>query len=119
MDVAERMCDTIFMIFRGKKVLDGSLESIQDQYGSDTIRVRMHAVNGALGRLEGVSRVNNYGAVQRDCAWHPAAIRSGSCRQLVELGTIEHFELARPSLHDIFVRIAGPESQEVEETTHA
>ena len=41
MDVAERMCDTIFMIFRGKKVLDGSLETIQSQYGSDTIRVRL------------------------------------------------------------------------------
>jgi ABC-2 type transport system ATP-binding protein len=25
---------------------------------------------------------------------------------------IEHFEIARPSLHDIFVRIAQPEPQE-------
>ena len=38
MDVAERMCDTIFMIFRGQKVLDGSLESIQAQYSNDTIQ---------------------------------------------------------------------------------
>ncbi len=29
MDIAERMCDTIFMIFRGKKVLDDTLEAIQ------------------------------------------------------------------------------------------
>lgn len=40
MSTAERMCDRIFMIFRGRKVLDGSLESIQDQYGADTVRVR-------------------------------------------------------------------------------
>ena len=26
MDVAERMCDTIFMIYRGRKVLDGTLQ---------------------------------------------------------------------------------------------
>src|SRR5947209_3310027 len=41
MAVAEKMCDFIFMIYKGKKVLDGTLESIQAKYGSDTIRVRM------------------------------------------------------------------------------
>src|ERR1700731_3302730 len=37
MSVAEKMCDFIFMIYRGKKVLDGTLESIQDTYGADTV----------------------------------------------------------------------------------
>src|SRR6185369_2680389 len=40
MATAERMCDRIFMIFRGRKVLDGTLQDIQDQYGADTVRVR-------------------------------------------------------------------------------
>src|SRR5437660_11794263 len=31
MAVAEKMCDFIFMIYKGKKVLDGTLESIQDR----------------------------------------------------------------------------------------
>src|SRR5215813_8486359 len=43
MDIAERMCDHIFMIFRGKKVLDGTLDAIQARYGEDTIRVRTAA----------------------------------------------------------------------------
>ena len=33
MDIAERMCDTIFMIYRGRKVLDGTLAAIQSHYG--------------------------------------------------------------------------------------
>ena len=41
MAVAEKMCDFIFMIYKGQKVLDGTLESIQDAYGSDTVRVRL------------------------------------------------------------------------------
>ena len=41
MNVAERMCDFIFMIYKGKKVLDGTLGEIQDAYGSDTVRVRL------------------------------------------------------------------------------
>lgn len=118
MDVAERMCDTIFMIFRGKKVLDGTLESIQDKYGSDTIRVRMAGVNGDLGRIEGVQRVNDYGPY-KELRMQPSADSQQILQQLVGVGTVEHFELARPSLHDIFVRIAGPESRDVEETVHA
>ena len=41
MGVAEKMCDFIFMIYKGRKVLDGTLESIQDAYGSDTLRVHL------------------------------------------------------------------------------
>ena len=41
MSVAEMMCDFIFMIYRGRKVLDGSLDQIQATYGHDTVRVRV------------------------------------------------------------------------------
>ena len=53
MDIAERMCDTIFMICRGRKVLDGTLEAIQAQYGQDTIRVRAVEDNGDFEGLPG------------------------------------------------------------------
>jgi ABC-type uncharacterized transport system ATPase subunit len=33
-------------------------------------------------------------------------------KQLVEQGDIEHFETAKPTLHDIFVRIARPSAVE-------
>ena len=33
MSVAERLCDRIFMIFKGRKVLDGTLDEIQSLYG--------------------------------------------------------------------------------------
>jgi ABC-2 type transport system ATP-binding protein len=41
MSVAERMCDFILMIYKGNKVLDGTLASIQEKYGHDTIRVKV------------------------------------------------------------------------------
>ena len=37
MSMAEKLCDYIFMIYQGRKVLDGTLETIQDRYGSDTV----------------------------------------------------------------------------------
>src|SRR5438105_14330735 len=63
MGVAERMCDFIFMIHRGRKVLDGTLESIQDAHGSDTIRVRLDGAADLTG-LPGVQRVADFGKFQ-------------------------------------------------------
>ncbi len=118
MDVAERMCNTIFMIFRGQKVLDGSLESIQAQYGSDTIRVRMPAVNGSLTHVPGVAHVNDYGPY-KELRMSPGADSQQILHQLMGLGPVEHFEIAQPSLHDIFVRIARPAPEEMREPSHA
>jgi ABC-2 type transport system ATP-binding protein len=118
MDVAERMCDTIFMIFRGRKVLDGTLQSIQNQYGEDTIRVRTSAGNGALENLPGVVRVNDYGQDQ-ELRIAPGADSQAVLTDLARRTRIERFELARPSLHDIFLRIARPQEADAQETRHA
>ena len=110
MGVAEKMCDFIFMIFRGQKVLDGTLEAIQDQYGADTIRVRLEGNGDFLADLPGVEKVNDFGRFQElriGDGVDPQAI----LQALTGRARIRHFELARPSLQDIFVRIAGPEAQ--------
>lgn len=107
MDVAEKMCDTIFMIFQGKKVLDGSLDSIQAKYGEDTIRVRALGENGVFENLPGVTHVKEFGRyteLRTDRTADPQAI----LRALAGRARVEHFEIARPSLRDIFIRIAGP-----------
>jgi ABC-2 type transport system ATP-binding protein len=118
MEVAERMCDTIFMIFRGRKVLDGTLQSIQDQYGEDTIRVRTAAGNGALANLPGVVRVNDYGQDQ-ELRIAPGADSQAVLTELARRTRIERFELARPSLHDIFLRIARPHEADAQGAGHA
>ena len=117
MSVAETLCDHIFMIYRGKKVLDGSLESIQDQYGTDTIRVSV-ADTGVLDNLPGAEFVRNLGQVQelrieRGCDPHELL------RLLVDRTRVNSFSVAKPSLHDIFVRIAGPAAAEEGAAAHA
>ena len=53
MAMAEKMCDYIFMIYKGQKVLDGTLTSIQDQYGNDTLRIQSEM---GVDALEGIGR---------------------------------------------------------------
>jgi ABC-2 type transport system ATP-binding protein len=117
MSVAETLCDQIFMIFRGRKVLDGTLAEIQAQYGNDTIRVSVEGGLAAIGELPGVERVHDLGQVQE------LRMARGSdphevLRALVARARVSSFAVTRPSLHDIFVRIAGPAAEE-QEAAHA
>lgn len=109
MSVAEKMCDSIFMIFRGRKVLDGTLDDIQAKYGADTIRLRIEGGRDLLEGLPGVNRVADMGRYQElRVDGDPQDV----LRELVQRTNVNLFEIAQPSLHDIFVRIAGPEARE-------
>jgi ABC-2 type transport system ATP-binding protein len=106
MHVAERMCDRVCMIFDGKKVLDGTLDEIQTLYGEDTVRIKV-GQSQALANLPGVSQVNDYGRYQ-ELRLSRGADPQGILQLLLTRTSLDHFERTRPSLHDIFVRIAGP-----------
>ena len=109
MGAAEKLCDRIFMIFRGHKVLDGSLDEIQARYGHDTIRVRISGGAGLLRTLAGIESINDHGNYQDvRVAGDPNAF----LRRLVDATEVRHFEVAKPSLADIFVRIARPAPDE-------
>jgi ABC-2 type transport system ATP-binding protein len=111
MAVAEKMCDFIFMIYKGRKVLDGTLEAIQAEYGSDTIRVRMDGPAASLEELPDVVKVTDYGRLQ-ELRLAPEANAQELLAKLMDRGRVLHFELAHPSLQDIFVRIAAPDLEE-------
>jgi ABC-2 type transport system ATP-binding protein len=108
MEMAEKMCDTIFMIFNGKKVLDGTLDSIQAAYPANRVRVRFSEdLPPAFATIQGVQDYQSNGKYHELLLKSPADSQ-GVLQQLVEQRTVTHFEIVRPSLHDIFVSIARP-----------
>ena len=112
--VAEQMCDFIFMIFRGDKVLDGTLESIQKGYGQDTVRVRTDGGAGALLGLSGIEHVHDLGRYQE---LRLSADPQEILRSLMARTAVRHFEEKQPSLQDIFLRVAGPDARMPEDQT--
>jgi ABC-2 type transport system ATP-binding protein len=105
MATAEKMCDRILMIFKGRKVLDGTLHDIQERYGADTVRLRVQGGAATLARFSDIESMTDYGQMQE------VRLRSDAqafLSRLVATAAVQHFEVTRPSLHDIFVRIAGP-----------
>ncbi len=110
MSMAEQMCDSIFMIYRGKKVLDGTVAGVRASYRADTIRLKLSGGRAVLDDLEGIETINDMGTEQE--------VRfSGDSQELLQrlmaVTTVNRFEISEPSLHNIFVRIAGPEAEEV------
>ena len=109
MHMAEQLCDHICMIYKGNKVLDGSLDDIQNQYGQDSLRLRFRDGTDPDGRLDGVSHIRNLGRFhEMRFQGEPHQI----LKQAAGLGELDHFEITHPSLHDIFVRIAQPDPED-------
>jgi ABC-2 type transport system ATP-binding protein len=114
MSVAERMCDFIFMIYKGRKVLDGTLDSIQNTYGQDTIRIQSEGGIGILDGINGIEKINDFGQIQ-ELRINREVDNQAILAAIMARTRITKFEIASPSLNDIFIRIARPEKTEINE----
>ncbi|MEA3287185.1 MAG: ATP-binding cassette domain-containing protein [Candidatus Marinimicrobia bacterium] len=106
MGTAEKVCDYIFMIHKGKKVLDGTLEEIQNTYGSDTLKIRCEDKTRGLDTITGVEKVHDFGQIQ-ELRLAPDFDHQVILKEIMKSNTLLSFEIMKPSLHDIFIRIAG------------
>jgi ABC-2 type transport system ATP-binding protein len=112
MDNAERMCDSVCIIARGEKVLDGSIAAVKNEHGRRNVALALAggAHNGVAAVLHDPALVrkmddtNNYFELELA----PDADAQQLLRRLVEAGAhIERFELMQPSLHQIFLQRVG------------
>jgi ABC-2 type transport system ATP-binding protein len=113
MNTAEQMCDTILMIYQGRKVLDGSLREIQSSYPVRHVKVRL------AGAAELPSSLTGVATVTRNLDKYVLGIDEGGSthavlRQLAAACDLDHYEVVRPTLHDIFVEIARPAERTLE-----
>jgi ABC-2 type transport system ATP-binding protein len=110
MRMAEELCDHIFMIYKGDKVLDGTPQQIRTDHSTNLLLVRF--AEGAVN-VEGVGGTEVVGKVGRTyrLAMSPGSDHQRVLTELVRRGRVEHFEVATPTLQDIFVKIAAPDSE--------
>jgi ABC-2 type transport system ATP-binding protein len=101
MPLVEALCDRVAMIHRGRLVLYGDLESIRRRDGEASVLVD---ADGALPDLPVVARVERQGPHTR------VFLKAGARpRDLMELLVqhrlmVEHFEVVRTPVEEIFVR---------------
>jgi ABC-2 type transport system ATP-binding protein len=104
MEQAEQICDSILLINKGEKILDGTVSDVKRKF-EPTLMLEYEG-DAAHLQQPGVARVNNMGrlaelSLATDC--DPQSVLSGLMKQL----TLTSFSIKEPSLHEIFVRAVG------------
>jgi len=104
MNEVEEMCDRICMLNKGQQVLYGNLLDIKNRYRSNTLEVDYEGEFPPLSNVSDTKAANGKAHI----------ILNGSTTaqdvlvQLVQSGLVIHrFEIATPTLNDIFISIAG------------
>lgn len=112
MEQAQQICDYIFLINKGKKVLDGTLSEVRSS-GGMSVKIDYDGDGAALAELPGLTRVHDLGKSAE--LFFDAPVQS---RELMKAFLamddfeLRKFDLSEPSLHEIFVRAVGGTSDE-------
>ncbi|HEY7851897.1 MAG TPA: ABC transporter ATP-binding protein [Caulobacteraceae bacterium] len=116
MQHAERLCDQVVLMARGRKVFDGTVEAARAA-APRTLLLEGRFDSTALAGLPGVTDVTaepmEAGAVRATAALEKGASAQGALREAFAKGLdILRFELREPHLHDAFLVLTGEEVDE-------
>ena len=118
MEQAERLCDSVCIIARGQKVVDGPLAEIKRSHGGRHVIIAVEQgnaqVDGLLQDRTLVAKADNYGQYAE-----VELAENGDAQQLlhrlVSTGArVRRFEIAEPTLHKIFIDMVGEDRDEAE-----
>ncbi|GAC1429038.1 MAG: ATP-binding cassette domain-containing protein [Thermoanaerobaculia bacterium] len=109
MGEAERMADDIILIHRGRVVLNGAIDQVRSSFGNNTLQVEFDGDGAFLEHLPEVKKgsiVSNSAELTLMDGADPQKILEATFGRL----RIRRFELAHPSLEEIFIDKVGHES---------
>jgi ABC-2 type transport system ATP-binding protein len=113
MEFAEKMCDSIAMIDKGKIILNGKLSEIKQKYASKNVSLNYQGNLSFLNNHPLVEKIENFG--------NTTGIKlkdENTDQELLKLLmanniSIKKFNVDEISLHEIFVLLAGREVENV------
>ncbi len=113
MEFAEKMCDHIAMIDRGKIILSGELKTIKTNYGKRNVSLNY---NGNISFLNGhpiIESIEDFGNTTGIKVKNDSDVQT-LLKLLVQNNiTVNKFIADEISLHEIFVSLAGRENEHV------
>jgi ABC-2 type transport system ATP-binding protein len=113
MEQAEKLCDSVCIVARGRMVLDGPVTEIKQQHGGRNVILSVDGVEGLAALLEDrrlVARADSYpqyAEVELADGVGPQAL----LQEVMTRGLgVRRFEVGEASLHKIFVDLVGDEA---------
>ena len=111
MHEAEKLCDSILLINKGKTILDDRLDRIRSQQSSHAISVELEGDTSFIRTLSMVTKVESQGN-RLEISLAENADPQQLLKTLVERVRVQAFEVKVPSLHEIFVNLVGASNAE-------
>jgi ABC-2 type transport system ATP-binding protein len=112
MNLVEELCDRIVLIDHGKVVLYGKLQEIRRQFSGNAVLVRAREALPALAGVDSVEPINGTVKLNLSQGTDPQQI----LQKLVESKIpLDKFELAMPTLDEIFIRVVAGRQAETRE----
>ena len=102
MESAEKLCEEIFLINKGKRVLYGRLNDIKKGFGKENVHMSYDGSDSFLEHSDQIKKFDNYGnyvEVQLAKGSDPQRL----LKEAVQSVKIRKFEVIEPSLNDIFI----------------
>jgi ABC-2 type transport system ATP-binding protein len=106
MEQAEKLCDRICLIDRGRVVLYGELPEIKKKYGTNSIHIEFDGESSKLTNIRGAAKVDlyeNYAEIKTD----GQVSSSDILKQVVDLVDVRKFSAEEASLNSIFIQVVG------------
>lgn len=109
MDYAEKIVDSVVMIHRGRKVLDGRLTDIKATHGAKTVKVRYEGDAAFVSSIPYIRSVKDYGR-EMEIELKQMDDKDRLLKDLLAKLSLDGFEITEPSLNNIFIRNAAAEN---------
>lgn len=118
MSHAERICDRILLIAKGRKIFDGTIQEAKTRI-PNRVRLQADADRDALASLPGVLSVDRVSDPVHDDLWDLTVEEGADAQQILqtcfERGiTLRSFDHNEPTLHDVFVELVGEDAREAQ-----
>jgi ABC-2 type transport system ATP-binding protein len=111
MHEAEKLCDSILLINKGRAILDDSLANIKSRRSSHIVSAELEGDTDFIEKLPIVTAVQSDGH-NFDITLSDSADTQQLLKVLVERLRVQRFEVKVPSLHEIFVELVGTSNAE-------
>lgn len=105
MNMVEEICDRLYMIHQGRKVIDGTMADVKSEYANFKCTIRGENERSVLLNLPDVTRVEVKGDVSVIYLTQDVDVPKW-LRQIPEKLSIEELAIDRISLHEIFIAVA-------------
>jgi ABC-2 type transport system ATP-binding protein len=109
MELAEKLCDDILLINRGKSICWGNLSDIKKQFGGNNIRISFSNITDSLNQFREIVKYDYY-KNYTDIQLNDGVVPSEFLKKLVNKIDVNHFSVIEPTLNKIFIDLVKENS---------